>query len=209
LPKSRPAPAKKNGESQQGKETAVKELAAKVKRELAKEGQSADAVLKALLEGVEIQVTDEGLQIEFIEKHRTFFEIGSAAIRPDALKIVQGIGKVLAATGRPMIIDGHTDSRPLNNPSYNNWDLSTDRAASLRRALQSAGVLPKQFLQVRGNADRHLRVPGDPYSAENRRVTVMLPYKVGALPGDELAAARDAAFGKAVDLTPDAPRVKP
>ena len=206
LPKSKPGPTKKNGDDKQGVEQQAKNLARRLEGEVSREAASGDQALKALLEGVEIEVTDEGVQIEFIERHRTFFEIGSATIRPEALPIVLSIGKVLARTRRPMVIDGHTDSRPLARPAYNNWDLSTDRAASVRRAFQSVGVGDHQFLQVRGNADRRLRWPNDPYNAENRRVTVLLPFRLG-LPADGLAAATD--LGERVDLAPERPNVRP
>lgn len=207
MPASKKAPSKENGEDVQGKQEAARQLERKLKGELSAEGKAGDNEVKALLQGVEITITDEGVQIEFIEKHRTFFEIGSAVIRPEARKVVATIGKVLAATKRTMMIDGHTDSRPLNNPAYNNWDLSTDRAAAVRRLFQSTGVSDKQFLQVRGNADRKLRIPGDPYNSENRRVTIMLPFKVYGLPEDLVTGKTEEGFPSEVDLRPPAPKI--
>jgi len=206
LPKSKPGPTKKNGDEKQGVEQQAKNLARKLQDEVAREAAVGDDALKALLEGVEIEVTDEGVEIEFIERHRTFFEIGSATIRPEALPIVHSIGRLLERTHRPMVIDGHTDARPLDRPSYNNWDLSTDRAASVRRAFQSVGVGERQFLQVRGNADRRLRWPDDPYNGENRRVTVRLPSQC-ALPADGIAAGTS--LKDAPDLSPASPAIAP
>lgn len=206
LPKSKPGPTKKNGDEKQGVEQQAKTLARRLEGEVSREAATGDEALKALLEGVEIKVTDEGVEIEFIERHRTFFEIGSGKIRPEALHIVKSIGKLLARTRRPMVIDGHTDSRPLDRPSYNNWDLSTDRAASVRRAFQSVGVDARQILQVRGNADRRLRLPDDPYNGENRRVTVLLPFQVG-LPADGLASSSE--LDRALDFVPAPPTVAP
>lgn len=208
LPRSKPAASKASGDERMGKEEAAKQLEGKLKAELAKTAKAGGEDLRALLDGVEIALTAEGLQIEFIERHRTFFQIGSAVIRPEAMPIVESIGKALARTGRPMVIDGHTDSRPLNNPRYNNWDLSTDRAAALRRAFQRVGVEQRQLIQVRGNADRRLRVPEDPYSDENRRVTVLLPYQVAGLPAERLAEETAKAIG-AEGLQPTAPKIRP
>ncbi|MBX7133180.1 MAG: flagellar motor protein MotB [Fimbriimonadaceae bacterium] len=207
MPASKKAASKENGEDVQGKQEAARQLERKLKGELSAEGKAGDNEVKALLQGVEITITDEGVQIEFIEKHRTFFEIGSAVIRPEARQVVATIGKVLAATKRTMMIDGHTDSRPLNNPAYNNWDLSTDRAAAVRRLFQTTGVSDKQFLQVRGNADRKLRIPSDPYNSENRRVTIMLPFKVYGLPADLVTNKTGENFPPEVDLRPPAPKI--
>jgi chemotaxis protein MotB len=209
LPKSKPSTSKENGDDRQGKEEAAKKLERKLKAEVEKAARAGGEDLKALLDGVEIALTEEGLQIEFIERHRTFFQIGSAAIRPEALPIVESIGRALSRTGRPMVIDGHTDSRPLTNPKYNNWDLSTDRAATLRRVFQRVGVDERQVMQVRGNADRRLRVPDDPYSQENRRVTVLLPYRVAGMPGEALAQQTEEALGGEASFRPTAPKIRP
>lgn len=207
MPRSKPASNRTNGDAVQGKKEAAKKLELRLKHELASEGQDGDEALRALLEGVEISLTEEGVQIEFIERHRTFFEIGSAQIRPEARHIVASIGKVLASSRRPMIIDGHTDARPLNQPMYNNWDLSTDRAAAVRRLFQTVGVQDNQVIQVRGNADRKLRRPGDPFSSENRRVTVMLPFHLYDLNPNLEESVKSGV--QPIDLSPKPPQIGP
>ncbi len=163
---------------------------------------------------VEISVTPEGLQIELMEDpHGTFFELGSAEPTP----ALQGVLKVLAPeVGKlpnSLSIEGHTDSKPYSGQAvYGNWELSTDRANTARRLMESNGLGPKQVVQVRGFADRKLRKPQQPEDASNRRITLIiqsipapeaLPAFVskGSLPPVNEASLPPAQVGKAQETT--------
>lgn len=135
--------------------------------------------LVALIDSIEFRATDEGVRMEFLEKNgAAFFDIGSATIRPPALALIDRIAPFLRDANRDIVIEGHTDARPLNNPSYDNMDLSTDRAANMKRALIRFGVEPSKIREIRGYADHKLYDPSDPYHWSNRRVSVLLPYGV-------------------------------
>lgn len=144
---------------------------------------SEDPELKGLMEGgdVEIHKTSEGLQIDLIENETTgevFFESGSPVVRPQAKKIFASIAPLLAKTKRLFEIEGHTDRKPFAGANgYDNFDLSADRALSVKRLLTSGGVSPIQILSVTGKADQEPRKPEDPYHFSNRRVTILLPFK--------------------------------
>jgi chemotaxis protein MotB len=127
---------------------------------------------------IEMTVTPEGLQIELMEDPKgTFFENGSA----QPTQSMQNILKILAPEAgklpNPISIEGHTDSTPYSDSkTYGNWELSTDRANTARRLMESNGVNPNQVVQVRGYADRKLRKPQQPTDASNRRITVIIQY---------------------------------
>jgi chemotaxis protein MotB len=129
---------------------------------------------------IEMTVTPEGLQIELMEDpHGTFFETGSPVPTP----ILQNLLKVLSPEAgklpNPISIEGHTDSKPYSGAKvYGNWELSTDRANTARRLMESNGVRLNQVVQVRGYADRKLRKPLQPEDASNRRITVIIQYVV-------------------------------
>ncbi len=106
-----------------------------------------------------------------------FFETGSAVVRPEAKQLIGRLAPILARSGRQMIIEGHTDATPYAGTGYTNMDLSTDRAASLRRLLSQDGVAESQVLQVRGYGATKLKRPDDPTHFSNRRVTILLPFK--------------------------------
>ena len=169
----------------------------------AESGGEADADLQGILKDVEMSVTDEGLKIEFIEREgEVFFELGSAVIRPAARKLIAKIAPVLARSGKPMLIDGHTDARAFPSHSYDNWNLSGDRANALRRALCENGVSEKQLLGVRAHGATQPRKPEDPFHFSNRRVAILLPFKpaeasVGPLPAEQVHEGTQAAFPQA------------
>lgn len=160
-------------------ERKAKQQAEKVKEQLEQALKQDASGLEGLNKDVEINVTDEGLELQFIEKERAFFEVGSAVLLPAAKKLIARIAPILASTHHPMMIDGHTDARPYPGTGYDNWDLSGDRANAMRRALKIGGVTAAQIVSVRANADRKLRRPDAPFDASNRRVTILLPYDGG------------------------------
>lgn len=134
--------------------------------------------VKALLEHMEMQLTEEGLRVEFVETAGSvFFLSGDDTIRPEARELIRAVAPVFAESHREIIVEGHTDAEPYRHPVYTNWDLSTDRAQSMRRLLASYGVNGKQFVEVRGYADTKLKRPEAPLHFSNRRVSVLLPFR--------------------------------
>ena len=192
------------------REEEAKELRFKLTQALAASGD-----LKELLKNVEITVTPEGLRIELLESSGAmFFESGKAVIRPQAMKLIQRMAPILAKTDRKMIIEGHTDAKPYAGKDYTNWDLSTDRALALHRALSGFGVSDTQFLSVRGYAATQLRDTQDPFNYSNRRVTILLPFSNGEetqvdLPKEELKQKLQGEFRKPTDVAPDEPDIRP
>lgn len=174
------------------------------------EAIKSDPELKGLFKNIETDVTEEGLRIEFVETAgAVFFESGGAIVRSEAQRAIHRIAPILAASKRPIIIEGHTDARPYQGSGYDNWDLSTDRAAALRRLLKANGVGVSQIMQVRGYADTKLRVVEDPYHFANRRVTILLPFKpisdqLDDLPADMIKEQVQSAIRK--DLIPEPSR---
>lgn len=132
--------------------------------------------LAGMLDQVPIKITDEGLLIEIIDKDKqAFFELSSATIKPTMRKILDLIVKEIKDTHNQLVISGHTDARAYSNQSfYSNWELSTARALNTRRVLEDLGLPSDRFEQVIGYADRKLRVPENPLSSENRRISILI-----------------------------------
>jgi len=128
-----------------------------------------------LKDQVSMDVTDEGLRIELMEKENArFFEVGSAKINPPAQKIFTVISKELGVLPNHLTIEGHTDSLPYGSKDYTNWELSTDRANSARRLMGASGIQPHQIVEVRGYADRRLFNAQDSKDYRNRRVSILV-----------------------------------
>lgn len=159
--------------------------------------------LKKMLESVTVEMTPEGLRIEFREdKGAVFFESGSSILRPEARALVAQIAPILEDAGRPLKIEGHTDAVPYARRDYDNWDLSQDRANALRRQLMTGGVASNQFLSVAGYADTRLRNPDKPESSVNRRVAILLPMPEGESDGGIREIAEPNIRAKAIELKP-------
>jgi chemotaxis protein MotB len=130
-----------------------------------------------LKEHVKMSVSSEGLRIELIESaHGMFFENGRASPTQEGIVVLEALSRELQRFTNPLLIEGHTDSKPYHNELYSNWELSVDRANVARRIMQANGLHADQIAQVRGFADQQLRIPERPEDPSNRRVTIIVQY---------------------------------
>ena len=129
---------------------------------------------------IEITITQEGLRIELMESAKgTFFESGSSQPTLALIELLRVLAQELGKLPNKISIEGHTDAKPYSQiKSYDNWDLSTDRANAARRMMQANGVLSGQLSQVRGFADQQLRLPKKPEDPSNRRISVIVQHLV-------------------------------
>jgi chemotaxis protein MotB len=134
--------------------------------------------LQRLKDQVSINITEEGLRIELLDKEgSSFFEVGSTQFRSETLPVLRAIASEIRQLPNAVVIEGHTDSRPFAlASSRSNWELSTDRAHSARRLMENFQVPAEQIAQVRGYADRKLRYPDQPYDVRNRRISIAILY---------------------------------
>ncbi len=167
--------------------------------------------LKKLNAQFDVQVTPDGLRIELVESGSgdNYFPIGSSRMKPATVLALELIGSELSDLDHPIELEGHTDGAKFGAAGgYGNWELSSDRANAARRVLETVGVT-HQITGVRGYADTKPRVAGDPMSAANRRISILLPFThVTAKEGspEELALSkRDslvASIGKPLPQSP-------
>ena len=136
-----------------------------------------DPELRALANHLLIEHTPEGLRIQVIDKEgRSMFALGSARMFERTQKLLGKISNIMQTLPNKIKITGHTDSIPFRGGSggYGNWELSSDRAQSARRALVAGGLPADRVESVTGRAARDPLVPDDPTSARNRRISIML-----------------------------------
>ncbi|MEW6659118.1 MAG: flagellar motor protein MotB [Thermodesulfobacteriota bacterium] len=63
-----------------------------------------------------------------------FFDSGQATVRLEAKPLLDKLAGILKLIPNQVIIEGHTDNRPIHTPQFpSNWELSTARAAALVR----------------------------------------------------------------------------
>src|SRR5262249_27892223 len=108
-----------------------------------------------LKDQVMVQVTDQGLVIEVVDKGRNLlFDLSSADLKPGLVALLRDIASVLAKLPNPIHVGGHTDSRPFPAGSrMSNWELSFHRADAARRVLETSGLRPGQIERVVAYAD--------------------------------------------------------
>jgi chemotaxis protein MotB len=149
---------------------------------------------KKMKKFVDIKLVDEGLRIDLLDdKESLFFDSGSAKIKPGTCELLTLITGELRKLPNRIIITGHTDSRPLaSEPTYTNWELSSDRANAARHIIQNAGLSGSRIAQVRGYAATQPRDPNNPEHYSNRRVSIIVLLK-SALNQHEFSSLNQAA----------------
>lgn len=150
-----------------------KEIAKLLKKELLEELElEAD---KDLLNSVEFNLTKKGILIEIKDSDTTeVFRKGSSALTDQARSIIDGLSKLLISRISSIVVSGHTDGAPFNYGQYDNWNLSVDRAISVKNRLIYGGMLKERFARIEGYADSQPKHPDVPDSAANRRITILL-----------------------------------
>jgi chemotaxis protein MotB len=129
-----------------------------------------------LKHAIEIEVTDEGLEISLIESEEDFFALGGKALSPSGEAVLRALGHEIAEGGFEVVVEGHTDSVPYGgkDPDYSNWELSADRANAARRVLEASGVAPGKVRSVRGYASSKPRPFHWPEDPRNRRIAILV-----------------------------------
>ena len=124
---------------------------------------------------LEVKQTREGVLISLTDSMNfDMFAVGSAEPKPELVVLMEKVASTLRGYKGKIVIRGHTDSRRFRNRDYDNWRLSTARAQMAYYMLIRAGVDENSVERIEGYADRALKVPERPESAENRRIEILL-----------------------------------
>ncbi len=132
--------------------------------------------LAGLQESLLVDLTPEGLRIQFVDQERvSMFASGSAEPNDATRRLADLVTKIVSKLPNKISVSGHTDSVPFHtNTGYSNWELSADRANAARRLMLESGLPEDRISLVQGRADTDPLFPEDPESARNRRVSVVL-----------------------------------
>ena len=132
--------------------------------------------LKEFAENLIVDMTPQGMRIQIADaEKRSMFPSGSAEMYDYTSELLGQIMKAIEALPNDIALIGHTDATPYRRDNgYSNWELSTDRANSSRRALIDAGLDEKRIVRVVGMAAQEPLNVEDPLSAENRRISVLI-----------------------------------
>jgi chemotaxis protein MotB len=124
---------------------------------------------------VSMEVENGKLRLR-LAAHR-FFDPASAALRPEALAVLDAIATEVAQGNQLVRVEGHTDDGPINSTRYrNNWDLSAARAATVVSYLEQAHGVEPARLSAAGLGSSHPLVSNDTSDNRelNRRIELVL-----------------------------------
>jgi chemotaxis protein MotB len=162
----------------------------KIDREFALASASLRQALQDMPELTEIskhimfEETKEGLNLEIVDQDgRSMFADGSKVPYDRTRRLIQKLAAPLKATPLRVSIVGHTAAGFVTSKSdYDAFDLSADRANSVRQILAREGLPPGHIFAVSGKADTQPLFPDDPSLSANRRVTITLMREDPPLP---------------------------
>ena len=129
-----------------------------------------EAKEKGLEDVLEAELGDRGVLIRV--KGQLLFATGEATLRKEGETTLQAIADIAAEIQYPVLIEGHTDDRPIRTSRFpSNWELSTARATSALRFLAHSGITTER-LGVAGYAHMRPLVANDTKEnrSRNRRV---------------------------------------
>lgn len=136
------------------------------------------AELQKEIEAKEITITTLKGQLTVNLMDKILFASGKAKIKADGKRILDKIAKAFLNRypDREIRVEGHTDNVPFRGSVLNNWDLSTQRAISAVRYLQTrAGVDPGRLAAVGYAYYRPIDTNTTPKGrARNRRIEIIV-----------------------------------
>jgi chemotaxis protein MotB len=143
----------------------------------------ADPKTADLLSVVKFVREKEGLRIEILDDAGfSMFGAGTSQISAEAAALIEKVGESLKNIPNEIAVRGHTDSVQFKGANNNNWSLSANRADSTRQFLNATGVDDSRFSRIEGVADSQPVNPDNPADPRNRRVSITVLYRDGAVP---------------------------
>lgn len=128
-----------------------------------------------LSEQISTKVDERGLTIR-LRTDPFLFGSGSAAIRPEARRLLLPVASAVKGLPNPVQIEGHTDSRPIRTAQFpSNWWLGGGRACAVLEALGSGGVPQTRMTCTSRAATVPVADNGtEAGRAQNRRVEILV-----------------------------------
>ncbi len=165
----------KKSESEGGNEQGSKQDEESKKMAALDSALTSDSLLSSLGKQFKMRQTEQGLEIEISDAQGLgTFELGSAKMNLRMEEPLHHLARQLRSLPNKMVIAGHTDRYAYSTGGYSNWQLSADRANTVRDRITADGIEPDHFSAVVGYGATELAKPEDPYAAENRRVTILV-----------------------------------
>lgn len=130
---------------------------------------------KGISSNINLRSNEKGLYISITGT--VLFNDASATLTPQAKEFIKVIFEKLKDLPNSILIEGHTDNRPINTPEFpSNWELSSARSLNVVRYLIEGFSFDAQKLSSAAYGEYRPIVPNsDPTNmTKNRRVEVII-----------------------------------
>jgi len=136
---------------------------------------------RGLRERARFSIEQRGLVVTIVSDE-VLFDLGSAELRPVGAQVLGVVAATVARMPNRVLVEGHTDNRPISGRYPSNWELSTARASAVVRYLSTRHRIRPARLSAAGYADQHPAAPNDTEQnrQRNRRVEIVLVSTVDA-----------------------------
>jgi chemotaxis protein MotB len=126
---------------------------------------------------IDVVPTEEGYALRISSP--VLFDLASAEIKPIGRETLGRLADHLVDTPYALRVEGHTDNLPIHTEKYpSNWELSTARALSVLKLINSRGIGPKRLSAVGYGEFRPLLANDTPENRQvNRRVEIYVNVK--------------------------------
>jgi len=133
-----------------------------------------------------IEENQEGLNIDIVDQDgSSMFPEGSREPYERMRTLIQKIAEPLKATPYRISITGHTSAPEIPpRTDYGPWNLSVERANTVRQILEKEGYPSANIYKIGGKADTDPLFPEDRSLAPNRRITITLIREAPPVPVD-------------------------
>ena len=125
---------------------------------------------------VQVHSQARGLVITLLSD-KSYYNSGSAEMRPATLSILDGIAPLLNRNGNEIAIEGNTDNVPISTNQYpTNWELSAARAVGVARHLVEDDKISPSRVSASGYGEFRPRNKNgtEDERQQNRRVDIVL-----------------------------------
>ena len=139
--------------------------------------QAVQVKLGDIKDQIIVDVLEGGVRIQLVDKAgKPMFDLGSAEPTPLATRILQVIGEQIKNLPNPVSVEGYTDAIAFRSSTHDNWELSTERALSAKKQLETYGMDANRLTRVAGYADTVPFIKEDPEDPRNRRISIILLF---------------------------------
>jgi len=129
-------------------------------------------------EDISIEQTESGMLIRM--GNRVLFDLGKADLKPEALPLLNILGKTIGKRAGEVLVCGNTDNLPITSGLFpSNWELSSARALNVVKYLIDVVNITPDIFGTVGYSEYRPLVPNDtPENRQkNRRVEFLVTWK--------------------------------